>query len=190
MTRHFTLYFFAAFDEGALLGRLRDQGWQEPGSKTARNMARIGAKLCQNVFQTIPNISFFDAEFFSPAKFFDRKFQFSLIWRGFGAATAERTSKSASSSNFALDRLILRSVRPKILGFDQNLGFPKKKSLDYGSPFPGWNWIHSLNYLIFTNFELYFVLASDLWGMAPKHFWYLFLTSVIVLLSFTSFLNN
>ena len=30
---------------------------------------------------------------------------------------AERTSKSASSSNFAPDRLILRSVRPKIVKF-------------------------------------------------------------------------
>ena len=32
-------------------------------------MARIGTKLCQNAFQTIPDVSFFDAEFFV-AKFF------------------------------------------------------------------------------------------------------------------------
>ena len=59
-------------------------------------------------------------------KVFRRKIRFSLIWRGFWRATAERTSKSASTSNFALDRLILRSVRRKNLGFDQNVGFPNK----------------------------------------------------------------
>ena len=59
------------------------------------------------------------------AKFSDQKFRFSLIWRGFGRSTAERTSKSASTSNFALDRLILRSVRPKNPEFGSNLGSPK-----------------------------------------------------------------
>ena len=80
------------------------------------NMARIGTKLCQNAFQTIPNVSFFHAE----KKFgeiFDQKCQFLLIWHGFGAPTAERTSKSACSSNFALERLIQRCVRPKNLRF-------------------------------------------------------------------------
>ena len=55
-------------------------------------------------------------------KILDRKFRFLPIWRDFGGATAERTSKSAGPSNFALDRLIERSVRPKNLGFSENLG--------------------------------------------------------------------
>ena len=59
------------------------------------------------------------------AKISDQNFGFSLILRGFGRSTAERTSKSASTSNFALDRLILRSVRPKNLEFGSNLGSPK-----------------------------------------------------------------
>ena len=104
-------------DNTTSIGRLRNRGWREPGSKTARNMARIGAKLCQNAFRTIPDVSFFDAEKIFSAKFLNQKFRFSLIWRGFGAATAERTSKSACSSNFALERLIQRSVRPKNLRF-------------------------------------------------------------------------
>ena len=49
------------------------------------------------------------------AKISDRKFRFLRIWRGFGRATAKQTSKSASGSNFASDRLILRSVRPNIV---------------------------------------------------------------------------
>ena len=81
-------------------------------------------KLYQNAFQTISDVSFFDAEKIS-AKISDRKFCFSPIWRGFGRATAERMSKSACSSNFALDRLIERPVRPKILGFGEMLGFLK-----------------------------------------------------------------
>ena len=100
-------------------------------------MARIGAKLCQNAFQTIPNVSFFDAEKFFSAKISDQKFWFSLIWRGFGRATAERMSKSACSSNFALDRLIERPVRPKILRFGENLGFLKNFHQIEGVRFPG-----------------------------------------------------
>ena len=88
-------------------------------------MAAFGLKLWENAFQTIPDISFFDAKKIFSAKFSDQKFRFSLIWRGFGRSTAERTSKSASTSNFALDRLILRSVRPKNLEFGSNLGSPK-----------------------------------------------------------------
>ena len=30
--------------------------------RNSSNMAPIGAKLCQNAFQTIPDLSFFDAE--------------------------------------------------------------------------------------------------------------------------------
>ena len=36
-------------------------------------MAPIGAKLCQNAFQVIPDISFFDAQNFL-AKYFDKIF--------------------------------------------------------------------------------------------------------------------
>ena len=77
------------------------------------NLARIGAKICQNAFRTIPEISFFDAEKFFFAKFSDRKNYFSQILRGFGRRTAKWTSPSARASNFALDALILRSVWPK-----------------------------------------------------------------------------
>ena len=56
---------------------------------------------------------------------FESEILFFADWRDFRGATAERTSKSASSSNFALDRLIQRSVRPKNLGFGEILGPPK-----------------------------------------------------------------
>ena len=49
---------------------------------------------------------------------------------------AERTSKSISSSNFALDRLIERSVRPKNLRFGENLGSPKNFHQIAGARFP------------------------------------------------------
>ena len=75
----------------------------------------MGAKLCQHAFQTLPNVTFFDANFFFSTKFLDRKFRFSPRRRGFGRPTSKRTSKSAFSSNFALDRLILRSVRPNFI---------------------------------------------------------------------------
>ena len=47
------------------------------------NLARIGTKLCQNAFRTIPNVLFFDAKKQKSAKFSDEKFCFSQIWRGF-----------------------------------------------------------------------------------------------------------
>ena len=78
------------------------------------NLAPFGLKLCQNAFQTIPDILFFDAEKKS-ANFSDRKISFSSIWLDFRGAGAKWTSKSASASNFALDTSILRSVRPKIM---------------------------------------------------------------------------
>ena len=37
------------------------------------NMAPFGLKLWENAFQTIPNISFFDVEFFFLLNFFDEK---------------------------------------------------------------------------------------------------------------------
>ena len=49
------------------------------------------------------------------AEILDRKIRFLQIWRVFRGSTAKRTSKSSSASNFALDRLILRSVRPNIV---------------------------------------------------------------------------
>ena len=88
-------------------------------------MARIDAKLCQSTFQTNPDISFFDAQKMFAAKFSDREFLFSLIWCVFGGAMAEWTSKAASSSNCALDRLIQRSVRQKNLGFCEIIGISK-----------------------------------------------------------------
>ena len=47
------------------------------------NMARIGAKLCQNGFQRIPGVSFFDAEECFSAKVSEPKASLSQIWRGF-----------------------------------------------------------------------------------------------------------
>ena len=92
----------------------RKNGCEGKIFRNSSNMARIGTKLCQNAFQTIPDVSFFDAPpKTKSAKNLERKFRFSAIWREFWRATAERTSKSTSTSNFALDRLILRSVRPK-----------------------------------------------------------------------------
>ena len=90
-------------------------GFRTPGCGKSSNMARIGTKLSQNAFQTIPDVSFFDAEKNFLTKISDRNFRFLLIWPGFWRATAKRTSKSASGSIFALDRLILRSVRPNIV---------------------------------------------------------------------------
>ena len=46
-------------------------------------IAPIGLKLCQNAFQTIPDVSFFDAQNKISAKFSDRNFIFSLFWPGF-----------------------------------------------------------------------------------------------------------
>ena len=77
------------------------------------NGARTDAKLCQNAFQTIPNVSFFDAKKICLTNFSDRKICFLPIWCGFRGSTAERTSKSASASNFALDRLILSCLRQR-----------------------------------------------------------------------------
>ena len=70
-------------------------------------------------------------------KILDRKFRFLPIWRDFGGATAERMSKSACPSNFALDRLIERSVRPKTLRFDENLESPKNFHRIAGDRFSG-----------------------------------------------------
>ena len=47
----------------------------------ASNLARIGVKICQNAFRTIPNISFFDAEKKKLAKIFDENFRQKKIRR-------------------------------------------------------------------------------------------------------------
>ena len=77
------------------------------------NLARIGAKICENAFRTISEILFFDPEKIAFEKFSHRNNYFSQILRGFGRRTAKRTAPSARASNFVLDTLILRSVRPK-----------------------------------------------------------------------------
>ena len=46
-------------------------------------------------------------------------------------------SKSACLSNFALDRLIERPVRPKTLGLGENLGFLKNFDSIVGDRFSG-----------------------------------------------------
>ena len=101
-------------------------GWRWKTFRSSSNMARISAKLCQHAFRTIPDVSFFDAPKIFSTKFLDRKFRFLLIWCGFWRATAEWASKSASSSNFALDRLTERSVRPKNLRFGEKSWICKK----------------------------------------------------------------
>ena len=77
------------------------------------NLARIGAKICQNAFRTIPKILFFDAKKIFFAKIFGSKILFSQILRGFGRRTAKRTAPSARASNFALDVFLPRSVQPE-----------------------------------------------------------------------------
>ena len=74
---------------------------------SARNFARTRFKR----FRTFD----FSTQKKKSAKISDEIFCFLLIWCGFGRATAKRTSKSASGSNFAPDRLILRSVRTNIV---------------------------------------------------------------------------
>ena len=105
--------------------------------RNSSNMARIGTKLCQNAFRTIPDISFFDVEKQISVKILDENFRFSTFWRGFWRATAKWASKSASSSNVALDRLTERSVRPKNLEFGENLGSSKNFHQVESVRFPG-----------------------------------------------------
>jgi hypothetical protein len=58
-------FFGAADDTGAPTSTVRKRP----------KMAPIGVKLWENAFQTIPNISFFDAEKIFLAKFFDENFR-------------------------------------------------------------------------------------------------------------------
>ena len=69
-----------------------------------RNFARTHFKRFRTFDFSTPKKNF-------GAKISDEKFCFLPIWRAFWRATAKLMSKSASGSNFAPDRLILRSVR-------------------------------------------------------------------------------
>ena len=65
------------------------KGFQKRKIRTAvypSNMAPIGAKLCQNAFQMIPDISFLDAEKHGLAIFFQTKIGVKSINRFFGGA--------------------------------------------------------------------------------------------------------
>ena len=75
----------------------------------------FSAGIRDNAFQTIPGISFFGTEFFCCEIFRSEKvvfLRYSLEFCGFRYQWA---SPSASSSNFALDTLIMSSVQPKII---------------------------------------------------------------------------
>ena len=53
------------------------------------NMARIGTKLCQNAFQTIPNVSFFDVQKFFFSDFFGFGNPFFDIFAAFWGISAK-----------------------------------------------------------------------------------------------------
>ena len=71
-------------NSNSTFGRLRDRGWREPGLKTARNMARIGVKLSQNAFGTIPDVSCFDTEKLFQRNVWIKKFVFCQFEMVFG----------------------------------------------------------------------------------------------------------
>ena len=96
-------------------------------------MAPIDTTLWDNAFQTIPDVSFFDAGKFCLEKILDQNFRFSPFCRGFRGSAAERMSKSACSSKFALDGLLESSVRPKNLGFGKFAVRTSFFSMDAGS---------------------------------------------------------
>ena len=100
---------------GGQVGGAADRGGQRRrfDAHWPSNMAPIGAKLCQNAFQTIPIVSIFDEKTKNLARFFGLDNRFTPFWCNFGGSAHKRTSKSSSSQFFALDAPILRSVRPK-----------------------------------------------------------------------------
>ena len=77
-------------------------------------MAPIGAKLCQNAFQTIPVKSIFRRKKIFPRKLFGVRQHFLLLRASFRGRTGKRVSKSNPSHFFASSAPIMRSVRPKI----------------------------------------------------------------------------
>ena len=89
----------------------------------ASNMAPIGTKLCQNVFQTIPVNSIFGQKHFCFAKIFRPRNRFTPFWLSFGGSTDKRTSTATSSQCFALDVLLISFVRPKLVG-NKSVGVP------------------------------------------------------------------
>ena len=91
-------------EHGQNVGRLRDRGAADRGPEILEHGSDRRETLPPRVSDDSVHLN-------------DLVLRFSLIWHGFGAATAERTSKSASSSNFALERLIHRSTRPQHLRF-------------------------------------------------------------------------
>ena len=76
------------------------------------NMAPIGAKLCQNAFQTIPNISFSDVEKICSSNFFVHKTRFRLVSSSFGVATIFWTPLVDSPRKLTPKVLIFKSLRP------------------------------------------------------------------------------
>ena len=76
--------------------------------------ARIGTRLCQNAFQTIPVKSIFDEKKFVSPRFFGLGNHFWSFWAGFGSSSQKWTSSSTSSQFFALDGPIMSSVGPKL----------------------------------------------------------------------------
>ena len=105
----------------------RRGGWRRRvDARWPSNMAPIGAKLCQNAFQTIPVKSIFGRKKFFSTKNFGVGQHFLPFRSNFGGWTRQRTSKSNSSQLFALDAHILSSVRPKN---DQNMSVSVAKTL-------------------------------------------------------------
>ena len=99
-------------------------------------MARIGAKRCQNAFQTIPDVSFFDARKKFAAKFSDRKLPFSFIDAGCGNGWVVRKVSKISNCTQAVgidgsEKMILkaRKIDPKLNYYCADLmsWAPKKK---------------------------------------------------------------
>ena len=78
------------------------------------NKAPIGAKLCENAFQTIPVNSIFGEQKILSTKCFGLGRHFLRSLASFGGLGGLRNSKSTSSHFFALDAPILGSVRPNI----------------------------------------------------------------------------
>ena len=70
---------------------------------------KLGSDRRENLRKCVSDV----LQFFFRAIFSDRKYYFLQILRGFGRCTAKRTAPSARASNFALDSLLLKSVRPK-----------------------------------------------------------------------------
>ena len=97
---------------------------------TPRGCLRSASDFGKTRFRRFPTFHFSTPKIFFRQNFRTKNFSFLLIRLGFGRSTEKRTSKSAYASNFAPDRLILRSVRPNMTffrpktdcNFGENLG--------------------------------------------------------------------